>query len=80
MAVTFAEKFVRAHAELAVKGISVVIDTHTGIARLSFHGRNAEVDLRAMVLQEDAFRHLAEAVDMLLCIPARSVDSEEAST
>lgn len=72
---TFAEKFVRAHAELAVKAITVMVDTHTGVARLSFHGRQSEVDLRAMVLQEDAFRNLAKAVDVLLCIPA-----EEGST
>jgi hypothetical protein len=69
MAVSFAEAFVRAYAERAVKAIDVNIDKTNGTARLTFYGREQSVNLRELVLQEDAFRQLGQAVNALLGIP-----------
>jgi hypothetical protein len=67
MAMSFAESFIRAYAERAVKAICIEIDKD-GVARISFHERSVSVNLRDMVLQEEAFSRLGSAVNELLGI------------
>jgi hypothetical protein len=76
MALTYAEAFVRAYAENAVKSIRVAVDKDRGVTQLSFHGRQQEVNMRDLVLQEDAFRRLGKAVHALLCIPEEPEPTE----
>jgi hypothetical protein len=79
MALTYAESFIRAYAERAVKDIEVTVDKQSGITLLSFYGREQRVNMRDLVLQEDAFRRLGNAVNALLGIPeqAAPTDSDE---
>lgn len=66
---TYAEAFIRAYAERAVKAIEITVDKESGVTLLSFHGRHQQVNMRDLVLQEDAFRRLGNAVNVLLGIP-----------
>jgi len=66
---TYAEAFIRAYAERAVKAIEVTVDKESGVTLLSFYGRHQQVNMRDLVLQEDAFRRLGNAVNALLGIP-----------
>jgi hypothetical protein len=75
-AMTFAETLVRAYAERAVKAIEVQIERGSGEARLSFYGRSARVSLRDLVVQEDAFAALGNAVNDLLGIPRQETSRE----
>lgn len=74
MAMTFAETFVRAYAERAMKAIEVRVDKNTGYAHLSFHGRHQQVNMRELVLQEEAFSRLGAAVDALLAITEPAIE------
>ncbi len=69
MAMSFAESFIRAYAERAVKGIEVTLDKNTGVVLMTFYGRHQAVNMRDMVLQEEAFERLGNAVNALLGIP-----------
>lgn len=73
---TFAEKFIRAYAKLAVEAITVSVDRETNGILLSFHDRTELVSMKDIALQEDAFRRLGEAVNRLLGIPAKDQPSE----
>lgn len=69
MAMTFAESFIRAYAERAVKAIEVTCDKQTGVTLLTFYGRHQQVNMRDLALQEEAFARLGRAVNALLGIP-----------
>lgn len=75
MAVTYVEAFVRAYAERAVKAIEVTVDKQTGVTLMTFYGRHVQVNMRDLVLQEDAFKRLGNAVNELLCIPPNTEGS-----
>lgn len=77
MAMTFAEAFIRGYAERAVKAIEVTCDRNAGVTLLSFHGRHQQVNMRDLVLQEDAFRRLGNAVNALLGIPEQPEPRDE---
>lgn len=79
MALTFAEAFIRAYAERAVKAIEVGVDKDAGVTLLSFYGRHQQVNMRDLVLQEDAFRRLGNAVNALLGIPEQPEPPELAA-
>lgn len=72
MAMTYIEAFVRAYAERAVKSIEVTVDKQTGAVTLGWYGREIAVNLREMVLREDAFARLGGAVNDLLGIPPQA--------
>lgn len=63
---TYYEAFVRAYAKQVVERIAVSIDSETGVTTLAFYGRNVEIPMGAIALQEEAFRRIAKAVDHLL--------------
>jgi hypothetical protein len=74
---TYVERFIRAYAEKAVQAIEVRLDKATGVAKVTFYGRQVDVHTRDLVLQEDAFRRLAAAVNELLGIPPPADDHTE---
>lgn len=73
---TYAEAFIRAYAERAVKAIQVTVDKESGITLMTFYGRHQQVNMRDLVLQEDAFRRLGNAVNALLGIPPQPEPTE----
>lgn len=70
MAMTYAEMFVRKHADLVVKQlverIHVSVDDRARVVLLTLDGRHRQVSMPNAAPEEDQFRKLATAVDELL--------------
>lgn len=69
MAMTWAERFVRSYARVCVDAIQVESDILTATVTLTFYNRSVRVSMNDLVLQDDAFRRLGEAISELLGIP-----------
>jgi len=74
---TYIESFARAWAKQRLDKLHVLVDRDTGAVLFTFFGRHEQVTLKDALLQEDALRRCAEAIDNLLGIPANRRAEDE---
>lgn len=70
------ESFVRAYAKQRVESITVDADDHETI-KISFAARTVTVPIGKIVMRDDAFRLLGEAIDDLLGLEGDAMSAEE---